>query len=52
MFPVELKIVDEHTLAEQVETMRCWLDHQRFEPVGLSLFVRILSGPIRCRFRQ
>jgi hypothetical protein len=33
MFPVELKIVDEDTLAEQMATVRCWLDHQRFEPV-------------------
>ena len=32
MFPVEIKIVDEDTLAEQMATLRCWLDHQRFEP--------------------
>ena len=32
-FPVEIKIVDEGTLAEQMGTVRCWLDHQGVEPM-------------------
>ena len=32
MFPVEVSIFNEDTLVETMETMRTWLDHQRFEP--------------------
>jgi hypothetical protein len=33
VFPVELKIVDEDSLVEQMTAVRCWLDHQRLEPM-------------------
>jgi hypothetical protein len=33
MFPVEIRIPNEEALAETMQTMRTWLDHQRFEPL-------------------
>ena len=32
MFPVEVHIFDDDKLVATMETMRTWLDHQRFEP--------------------
>ncbi|TMJ59878.1 MAG: hypothetical protein E6G81_07935 [Alphaproteobacteria bacterium] len=32
MFPVVISIPDEDALAARMDTMRQWLDHQRFEP--------------------
>jgi hypothetical protein len=34
MFPVEIRICDEEKLAETMESMRSWLDHQHYEPAG------------------
>jgi hypothetical protein len=33
MFPVEISIHDEDTLAERMTTVQQWLDDQRFEPL-------------------
>jgi hypothetical protein len=33
MFPVEISILDEDTLAERMTTVQQWLDHERFEPL-------------------
>jgi len=42
MFPVVISIPDEDALAARMDTMRQWLDHQRFEP---ATFRYNLRGP-------
>ncbi|HZU91585.1 MAG TPA: hypothetical protein VE993_20200 [Stellaceae bacterium] len=37
MFTVEIRIMDEASLAKRMTEMREWLDHQRFEPARFHL---------------
>ena len=52
MFPVEIRLDGEDHLAETMESMRSWLDHQRFEPAAFRYKLGATMVVFRIEFRM